>query len=68
MARVDTTVAMALGASVAPLTMMTPMLRSVTANNSGFCISSERKSVHSMVTRVLSIVARNSSQAKRIQV
>ena len=53
MARVDTTVAMALGASVAPLTMITPTLSRVTTARTGFDTSSERKRVHSMVTEVL---------------
>ncbi len=53
MARLPTTVAMALGASVAPFTTMTPMLSSVTTSKMGFCINSERKKVHSMVTEFL---------------
>ena len=39
MARVDTTVAMALGASVAPFTMMTPILRRATTSKRGLPMS-----------------------------
>ena len=53
MARVETAVAMALGASVAPFTMITPILSRVTTRRMGFCISSERKKVHSIVTEFL---------------
>ena len=53
MALVETAVAMALGASVAPFTMITPILSRVTTRRMGFCISSERKKVHSIVTEFL---------------
>ena len=48
MARVETAVAMALGASVAPFTMITPILSRVTTRRMGFRISSERKKAHSI--------------------
>ena len=54
MARVETTVAMALGASVAPLTTMTPILSSVTATSTGLEASSAMNVAHSMVTGSLS--------------
>ena len=54
MARVDTAVAMALGASVAPFTMMTPMLSRVTTIKSGLLTSSVMKNDQSIVTACLS--------------
>ena len=54
MARVETTVAMAFGASVAPLTTMTPILSSVTATSTGLEASSAMNVAHSMVTGSLS--------------
>ena len=50
MQRVETTVAMALGASVAPLTMMTPILSRVTTNNKGLDASSVMNMPHSITT------------------
>ncbi len=50
MARVDTAVAMALGASVAPLTTMTPMLSTTTTTRTGFWTSWPKKNARSMVT------------------
>ena len=52
-ARVETTVAMALGASVAPFTTITPMLSRVTATKTGFDASSAKKTAQSMVTTSL---------------
>ena len=50
MQRVETTVAMALGASVAPLTMMTPMLSRVTTKSKGLDASSVTNMPHSITT------------------
>ena len=50
MQRVETTVAIAFGASVAPFTMMTPMFSSVTATSMGLDMSSERNVPHSITT------------------
>ena len=54
MARVETTVAMALGASVAPFTTMTPMVSRVTATRTGLEASPAMNVAHSMVTSTLS--------------
>ena len=54
-ARVDTTVAMALGASVAPLTIITPMFRIVTTTSSGLDMRPETKVAHSIATGTLSL-------------
>ena len=54
MARVDTTVAIALGASVAPFTTMTPMFNRVTTTKIGLDASSAMNEAHSMVTNSLS--------------
>lgn len=44
MARVETQVAIALGASVHPLTMMTPNVNTVVMINAGYMLNSEMKS------------------------
>ena len=53
-ALVDTTVAIAFGASVAPFTTMTPMLSRVTTTRIGLDASPAMNEAHSMVTKSLS--------------
>ena len=53
-ALVDTTVAIAFGASVAPFTTMTPMLSRVTTTRTGLDASPAMNEAHSMVTKSLS--------------
>ena len=59
--RVETALAMALGASVAPLTTMTPILSSVTATSTGLEASSATNAAHSMVMNALSTKRSNDS-------
>ena len=62
-ARVDTTVAMALGASVAPFTMTTPTVSRVTATSTGLEASPAMNVAHSMVTSTLSTKRQKASNS-----
>ena len=68
MARVETTVAMALGASVAPFTTMTPILSRVTATKTGLDASSAKKTAQSMVTRSLPPTQSRRRKARTLEV